>query len=105
MGVPSALRRVTRSLSPFRFVVNVVGCFALGYVLYAVRLGTVSEKTRVFTATGFVSSFTTYSTFAVDVFVSRPGVAVVYIAASYVSGFAAVAVGSGIAIYRTEGTA
>ncbi|MFP4189057.1 MAG: fluoride efflux transporter FluC [Halobacteriales archaeon] len=79
------------------FAVNVVGCFAIGYILYAARFDAVSEEGRVLTATGFVSSFTTYSTFAVDVFTSRPAVAVVYVAASYFFGFAAVAAGSAVA--------
>ena len=81
--------------------VNVVGCFALGYVLYSVRSGVLSEEVRLLTATGFVSSFTTYSTFAVDAFGSRPGVAVVYVAASYLLGFGAVAAGSRTATVRS----
>jgi CrcB protein len=81
---------------------NVIGCFALGYLLYAHRLGGVSERTRLIAATGFLSSFTTYSTFAHDIFVSRPDVAVLYVAASYVLGFGAVAAGSTLAVRGGE---
>ena len=87
------------------FAVNVVGCFVIGYVLYAVRFDAVSEECRAFAATGFVSSFTTYSTFAVDAFTSRPTVAVVYVVASYVFGFVAVAAGSVLANRRGRMTA
>jgi CrcB protein len=84
-------------------VVNAVGCFALGYVLYASRFGAVSERGRAFVAAGFLSSFTTYSTFALEAFTSRPGVAVTYVAASYALGFVAVATGSAFATRLTKG--
>jgi CrcB protein len=87
------------------FVVNVAGCFALGYVLYASRFDAVSERERVFIATGFLSSFTTYSTFVLDAFTSRPFVAVAYVVASYLSGFVAVAAGSAVATGRWRKTA
>jgi CrcB protein len=82
------------------FAVNVAGCFALGYLLYSVGFGVFSEEARLFAATGFVSSFTTYSTFALDVFTSRPSVGFVYVVASYAIGFAAVAAGSSVATHR-----
>ncbi|MDZ7687425.1 MAG: CrcB family protein [Halobacteriales archaeon] len=80
------------------FAVNAVGCFALGYLLYAYRFGVVSERVRLLTATGFLSSFTTYSTFAYDVFEASPAVAVVYIVASYGVGFSAVYAGTRTAL-------
>jgi CrcB protein len=47
--------------------VNVVGSFALGVLLYeAIHAGVLAEQTRVVVGTGFLSSFTTYSTFAVE---------------------------------------
>lgn len=82
----------------FTFVANIVGCFALGYLLYTYRLDGVSERVRILTATGFLSSFTTYSTFAQGVYTSRPAVGVVYVAASYVVGFSAVYAGTRLAL-------
>jgi CrcB protein len=80
------------------FAVNVVGCFALGWLLYAYRLESVSERLRVLVATGFLSSFTTYSTFAYEIFEASPAVAVVYVAASYGVGFFAVYAGTRTAL-------
>jgi CrcB protein len=80
------------------FAVNVVGCFALGWLLYSYRLDAVSERLRLLTATGFLSSFTTYSTFAYEVFEASPAVAVGYVAASYGVGFFAVYAGTRTAL-------
>jgi CrcB protein len=80
------------------FTVNVVGCFALGWLLYSYRLDGVSERLRILTATGFLSSFTTYSTFAYEVFEASPTVAVVYVVASYGVGFSAVYAGTRAAL-------
>jgi CrcB protein len=79
------------------FAANVVGCFALGYLLYSYRLDGVSERVRLVAATGFLSSFTTYSTFAQEVFTARPAVGVAYVAASYAVGFSAVYAGTRLA--------
>jgi len=80
------------------FSVNVVGCFALGYLLYTYRLDGVSERFRLLAATGFLSSFTTYSTFAQEVFEASPAVAVAYVVASYGVGFSAVYAGTRLAL-------
>ena len=79
------------------FAANVVGCFVLGYLLYTYRLDGVSERVRLVAATGFLSSFTTYSTFAQEIFTARPAVGVVYVAASYAVGFSAVYAGTRLA--------
>lgn len=79
------------------FAVNVVGCFVIGYLLYSIRLGDFSEEVRLFAATGYLSSFTTYSTFVYDVFRSSPTVASVYVFASYALGFGAVYAGTRLA--------
>jgi len=84
------------------FVVNIVGCLALGYLLYAYRSDRASERFRILAATGFLSSLTTYSTFAHDVFVSPPFVALVYVAVSYGVGFGAVALGAYLAGERNR---
>ena len=46
---------------------NVLGAFLLGVLLYEARLsGILSPETRLIVGTGFLSSFTTYSTFAME---------------------------------------
>lgn len=85
------------------FVVNVVGCFLIGYLLYTVRLGGFSEEVRLLAATGYLSSFTTYSTFAYDAFRSSLTVASVYVAGSYALGFGAVYAGTRLAVRRSSG--
>jgi CrcB protein len=44
-------------------------------------------------ATGFIASFTTYSTFIIGALTTSPMLAVGYVATSYVLGFGAVLVG------------
>jgi len=74
--------------------VNVLGCFALGALVYEERFtDAVSAAGRTLVATGFLASFTTYSTFVVDALASAPTVAVGYVVASYALGFGAVLVG------------
>ncbi len=76
------------------FVANVAGCYLLGFLLYeAVYTDLIAEETRVFFGTGFLSSFTTYSTFAVETVHAPPWLAVVNVVASYAAGFAAVVLG------------
>ena len=71
--------------------VNVVGAFALGLFVYRVRdRGHVPDRVRLAASTGFVSSFTTYSTFAVETVALNPGLAAGNVLANYALGFAAV---------------
>ncbi len=80
-------------------LVNVVGSFALGIVLYeAMHTGLLGRRTRLIAATGFISSFTTYSTFAVEAALATPVVAVGYVAVSYAFGFAGVLAGRTIVL-------
>jgi len=53
------------------FLVNVIGCFALGYLVEALTRhwpleSTRSQRIRLFLGTGLCGGFTTYSTFALD---------------------------------------
>ena len=75
------------------FVVNVVGSFALGVLVYD-SLGEpmITDNSRLVFGTGFLSSFTTYSTFILDSILVEPAVALGYVAASYLTGFGAVLV-------------
>lgn len=74
--------------------VNILGCFALGFLIYEELFsGTISGPSRTLMATGFISSFTTYSTFIIDALTTTPMVAVGYIIGSYAVGFGAVLLG------------
>ena len=89
----SNLRYFVGSLVPGlqgTLVVNALGSFALGFLLYeAMHLGVIADETRLVAATGFLSSFTTYSTFAVQT-VLTPEWAVANVLASYALGFGGV---------------
>jgi CrcB protein len=77
--------------------VNVAGSFALGVLLFEAKLaGRLSAETRLVLGTGFLSSFTTYSTFAVQTAALSPTLAVANVAANYALGFAAVLVGRAV---------
>lgn len=79
-------------------VVNVVGCFALGALLSEARLANaLSAETRLVLGTGFLSSFTTYSAFAVQTLSLSPRLAVANVAATYAFGFLAVVLGGVVA--------
>ena len=79
-------------------VVNVAGSFALGVLLYEARLSSVlSAETRLVVGTGFLSSFTTYSTFAVQTASLSPRLAVANVAGNYALGFLAVLLGQLVA--------
>jgi CrcB protein len=79
--------------------VNAVGSFVLGFVLYeAAYTGLLSERTRVVLATGFLSSLTTYSTFAVQTAqLAAPVPLVANVVANYALGFVAVLLGRELA--------
>ncbi|MUV90769.1 chromosome condensation protein CrcB [Halapricum sp. CBA1109] len=71
--------------------VNVAGSFALGLLLYESRLaGVLRSETRTVAGTGFLSSFTTYSTFAVETAALSPALAAVNVVANYALAIAAV---------------
>ncbi|WP_096390166.1 fluoride efflux transporter FluC [Halopenitus persicus] len=71
--------------------VNAVGSFGLGLLLFDARADDVlSKRSRYVLGTGFFASFTTYSTFVADVLQTAPGLAVLYVVASYAAGFGGV---------------
>lgn len=80
------------------FTANVLGCLALGFLAYEAELvGVLAEETWYVAATGFLSSFTTYSTFALETVQATPVLGVLNVAATYAVGFAAVLLGRGAA--------
>jgi len=74
-------------------LVNVVGSFALAVVLAGWLGSSGRERIRRFAATGFLSSFTTYSTFVLGAVQQDPVPGVGYVLLTYAAGFLAAAVG------------
>jgi len=82
---------------------NVVGSVLLGATTADVPiLREISERVRLLVATGFLSSLTTYSTFAAETASAGLQMATAYVAATYCLGFAGVVVGRVLAA-RTFG--
>ncbi|MDX1744500.1 MAG: CrcB family protein [Halobacteriales archaeon] len=85
-------------------VVNTIGSLVLGFVLYeAIYAGLLSDRTRFVVATGFLSSFTTYSTFALET-VTSPELALLNVLATYTLGFGGVLLGRELAARVREPT-
>jgi CrcB protein len=75
-------------------VANVGGTFLLGFLLYERHLADrLSAETRLLAGTGFCSSFTTYSTFAVETTQLSPELAALNVGANYALGALAVLLG------------
>jgi CrcB protein len=82
--------------------VNVAGAFVLGLVVYGTGdRGRLSAAARRFVATGFLSSFTTYSTFAAETAGLEPRLATVNLAATYGLGLLAVLFARGVVRWRS----
>lgn len=79
------------------FVVNVVGCLAIGALMGWFERGELSEESRLFWVTGLLGALTTFSTFGHEtielVRVGRYGWAGASVLASVVAGLAAVVLG------------
>ncbi|MFC4436348.1 MULTISPECIES: CrcB family protein [Natrialbaceae] len=73
-------------------LVNVVGSFVLGFIVYeAEYAGFVERKSRLVFTTGFLSSLTTYSAFAIQTaLAAEPLLLVAIVAANYGLGFVGV---------------
>jgi len=72
-------------------VVNTVGSFGLGLLLFDARADDLlSKRLRYVFGTGCFASFTTYSTFVADIALTTPMYAILYIVASYAAGFGGV---------------
>ncbi|MFB6073858.1 MAG: CrcB family protein [Haloarculaceae archaeon] len=97
----SNLRYFTGGLLPGMagtLVVNALGSLALGFVLYETMYsGVLATETRAVVSTGFLSSFTTYSTFALQSAQAAPPLLIANVVANYALGFAAVLVGRSLA--------
>ncbi|MFB6082153.1 MAG: CrcB family protein [Halanaeroarchaeum sp.] len=79
-------------------LVNVVGSFLLGVLLYEAHYtGVLSGHTRLAVGTGFLASFTTYSTFALESYGLGTPAGLGYVATSYLLAFGAVLAGRRVA--------
>ncbi|MFB6079750.1 MAG: CrcB family protein [Haloferacaceae archaeon] len=79
-------------------LVNALGSFALGVILYeTLYSGVLASETRAVVSTGFLSSFTTYSTFALQSSQAAPVWLVANVLANYALGFAGVLAGRTVA--------
>lgn len=96
-------------------LVNVVGSFTLALVLTSLlgasrtnsadrwqRPSVRQRRLRWFGVTGFLSSFTTYSTFVVGAIQQTPVVAIGYVIVTYAAGFAAAGLGITFVAWRSE---
>ena len=83
---------------PGTLAVNAAGSLALGFLVYeAAGTSALSDSARTLLGTGFLSSLTTYSTFAVQSASVAPPLLVANVAANYALGFAGVLVGRALA--------
>lgn len=81
------------------FLVNVTGSAVLGFVFYvAATTDRIPERARLVVTVGFLSSYTTYSTFALETVEVDPIVGVANVIGSYACGFSAVLLGRRIAL-------
>lgn len=80
--------------------VNAAGSLALGALVYeaAGTSSALGDDARALLGTGFLSSLTTYSTFAVETAGLAPRWLVANVAANYALGFAGVVVGRALAL-------
>ena len=87
-------------------LVNGLGSLVLGFLVYeAEYAGVVGRRSRIVFTTGFLSSLTTYSTFAIQTALAADLLALVaVVAANYGLGFAGVLAGRALA-RRLEGGA
>ncbi|HUF84206.1 MAG TPA: fluoride efflux transporter CrcB [Acidimicrobiia bacterium] len=108
MGAPARLllERVVSARFPRAFpwgtlIVNLTGSFALGLLVGATLDGGVSDGTRTVLGTGFLGSYTTFSTYAYEVVKraedGRRRAAVTYAFASVIFGSASAGLGLALA--------
>jgi len=84
------------------FVANITGCFLLGFLLYEFRYtNLLADRTRVVFGTGLLSSYTTYSTFAVETVQTFPVWGIINVVGNYAVGFTAVLLGRAVALQLT----
>jgi CrcB protein len=80
-------------------LVNVTGSTVLGFLVYeALNTDLLADSSRMVLTTGLLSSFTTYSTFAVETVQADPLLGLLNLVASYGLGFVGVLLGRSLAL-------
>ena len=80
--------------------VNALGSFALGFIVYeTLYAGRLATETRTVVSTGFLSSFTTYSTFILQSAQAPPLWLIANIVMNYTLGFTGVLLGRSLSQY------
>ena len=90
--------------TPFdTLTVNVLGSFALGMLMYETGfMGYISPRVRMGLGIGFLGSFTTFSTFAVQSYQMPQTLAILNIAANVILTLVAVLLGRGVIILLSK---
>lgn len=84
---------------PGTLAVNAAGSLALGVLVYAAAdSDAIGERARRLLGTGFLSSLTTYSTFAVQTAGVSPSLMVANVVANYLLGFLGVVAGRALVV-------
>lgn len=101
LGAVSRYAVSSSTISPNgTLIVNVIGSLLLGMMMYDYDyLGHISQRTRLIFGTGFMGSFTTFSTFAVESYTLGGNSAIYNIGTNLTLTLLAVFVGRGMIIY------
>ncbi|NPE29747.1 fluoride efflux transporter CrcB [Methanococcoides sp. SA1] len=104
LGAISRYLITSTTVSPTgTLVVNVLGSLCLGMLMYDNEyIGYVDQRTRLIIGTGFLGSFTTFSTFAVQTYSLGGATAIVNILANILLTILAVFAGRGIIIHLSR---
>lgn len=94
--------RLTVTMFPAgTFIVNILGCFLIGIIMGFAFREVLSGQLRLLLATGFCGSFTTFSTYSLEIFQlyqkGEVGLSMAYLAGSIIVGLFALLAGLWIA--------
>lgn len=101
--VAGHIQNATASAFPWgTLLVNVTGCLAIGFILgLAEERDVLSREARLLLVTGFLGSYTTFSSFGFETYnlarIGEAARAAGYVGLSVVAGLAAVWLGAGVA--------
>lgn len=83
------------------FAINTLGCFLIGIIMGLSFHYTISNQTRLLLATGFCGGFTTFSTYALEIFElyqrGEAGISLLYLFGSIILGLLSIGIGLWIA--------